>query len=357
MKDDELNDTGDLSADQGSVLAHEPETVEETLDQTTARQVGHIDLADVTTPLQPDQIKHSAETTGEVSAFGFGQLLNDERVRRGMSISEVAHRLRLSEQQIEAIEAQDFSRLPAAVFLRGYIRNYANLLQLKEIPHLMEAVPQVRPAETAFASKRNSQRFKSIEPVYRPDRGSRAGWLYVVVILAAFAAYTIYQEEMPEQLVPFSSENADQAVSLPSGEGGDQVAIDLALPLSPPSSGLPLVTPAPSGASLPSVATTLPEIPAPSLPVAEIPKAVDSGKKLLHLSFSRESWVKIKDGSGKVILEKTQAGGTVQTIEGTPPLYLVIGNAAGVSRTYNGRKVDLAPYTRGNDDVARFSLE
>ncbi|HNR10907.1 MAG TPA: DUF4115 domain-containing protein [Nitrosomonas europaea] len=44
-------------------------------------------------------------------------------------------------------------------------------------------------------------------------------------------------------------------------------------------------------------------------------------------------------------------------MEGKPPLYLVIGNAAGVSLTYNGRKVDLAPYTRGNDDVARFSLE
>lgn len=358
MKDNELNEAGELSAGRESAFIHESEVSEETFDRTATLQVEHADPAGAITPSQATQTGCAIEAEKiSVAASGFGQLLHDERIRRGMSISEVARRLRLSEQQVEAIEVQDFSRLPAAVFLRGYIRNYANLLQLKEVPLLMEAVPQARPVDTAFASKKNSQRFKAIEPVYRPDRGSRAGWLYVVVILAAFAAYAIYREEIPEQLVSFSSENSDQAIPLNSGDGSDQVAIDLALPLSP-SSESPLVTPVPSGASLPSVAAALPEMPVPSLPVAEVPPgAADGGKKSLHLSFSRESWVKIKDSSGKVILEKTHARGTEQMIEGKPPLYLVIGNAAGVSLTYNGRKVDLAPYTRGNDDVARFSLE
>ncbi|MDF0677756.1 MAG: helix-turn-helix domain-containing protein [Nitrosomonas sp.] len=59
-----------------------------------------------------------------------------------------------------------FPETPAAVFLRGYIRNYANLLQLDDVPLLMEAVPRARPVDTVFASKRNAQRFKAIEPVY-----------------------------------------------------------------------------------------------------------------------------------------------------------------------------------------------
>ncbi|MCC6915900.1 helix-turn-helix domain-containing protein [Nitrosomonas sp.] len=365
MKNDELDDkTDELRTDQESAPAHESGAVRDISEQIAIPQVKHIDSADTAASFQSAPAENSAgaekvNTAAPVS--GFGQLLHDERIRCGMSISEVARHLRLSEQQVEAIEAQDFSRLPAAVFLRGYIRNYANLLRLGEVPLLMEAVPQARPVDTVFTGKRNSQRFKAIEPAYRSDRGGRAGWLYVVVILAAFAAYAIYREEIPEHLVSFSPENTDQVIPLNSGEGSDQVAIDLALPLSSPSAELPLtppalVTPAPSGASLPSVAATLPEIPAP-LPAADAPGAANDGKKSLHLSFSRESWVKIKDSSGRVILEKTHARGTEQTIEARPPLYLVIGNAAGVSLVYNGRKVDLAPYTRGNDDVARFSLE
>lgn len=354
MKDNELDERDGLAPDQKSDLIRDAEPVE-TSDQVVSLQVEPAD----TMSYSPAQAGDPAEAAiaGSTAASGFGQILRDARIRRGMNVSDVAHRLRLSEQQVEAIEAQDFSRLPAAVFLRGYIRNYANLLQLDDVPLLMEAVPQARPVDTVFASKRNAQRFKAIEPVYRSGRSSRGGWLYIVVILAALAAYGIYRDEVPEQLVSFSTEDTDQVMSSISADGNDQIAIDLALPLSSSSSELPLVTPAPAGAGLPSVATILPELPVPSVPAAEIPKASDDGKKSLHFSFSRDSWVKIKDSSGRVILEKTHSRGTEQTIEGKPPLYLVIGNAAGVSLTYNGRKVDLAPYTRGNDDVARFSLE
>lgn len=277
-----------------------------------------------------------------------------------MNIGEVAHRLRLSEQQIEAIEAQDFPRLPAAVFLRGYVRNYANLLQLDDTTLLVEAVPQSRPADSVFTSKNPSQRFKAIEPVYQSDRGGRSGWLllYVAVILAAFAAYGFYHEEMPEKMAPYMLNEGDQVIQSGSSSENDQVAIDLALPLSPTASvSSPMAPPASASVNLPPAAAVLPALPAPSAPVADTAKAPDNGKKSLHFVFSKDSWVKIKDSNGQVILEKINSRGTEQTIEGEPPLYLVIGNAAGVSLTYNGRKVDLAPYTRGNDDVARFSLE
>lgn len=355
MKDNELDEKEGLTTGQKSDFIHEAESVEETLDQTVSLQTESASMMSYS-PVQADDPAGTI-AAGGTTASGFGQLLRDARIRRGMNVGEVAHRLRLSEQQVEAIEAQDFSRLPAAVFLRGYIRNYANLLQLDDVPLLMEAVPQARPVDTVFASKRNAQRFKAIEPVYRSGRSSRGGWLYIAVILAALAAYGIYRDEVPEQLVSFSAEDTDQVMSSISADGNDQVAIDLALPLSSSASGLSLVTPVPAGAGLPPVATTLPELPTPSVPAAEVPKASDDGKKSLHFSFSRDSWVKIKDGGGRVILEKTHLRGTEQAIEGKPPLYLVIGNAAGVSLTYNGRKVDLAPYTRGNDDVARFSLE
>ena len=48
-------------------------------------------------------------------------------------------------------------------------------------------------------------------------------------------------------------------------------------------------------------------------------------------------------------------GRTTQAIAGSPPLDVVIGNAADVTLTWKGQRVDLAPYTRGN--VARLTLE
>jgi cytoskeleton protein RodZ len=62
----------------------------------------------------------------------------------------------------------------------------------------------------------------------------------------------------------------------------------------------------------------------------------------------------VRDRDGRVLLSGMNRGGTTQSLAGTPPLDLVIGNAADVSVTYRGQPVDLNPYTRQN--VARFTL-
>jgi len=334
-------------------------SIGENFDQTVSSRSGHMETISLSQTAQID-FPVGAEKTPDAAAPNFGQRLHDERIRRGMSVGEVAHRLRLSEQQIEAIEAQDFSRLPAAVFLRGYVRNYASLLQLDDTTLLVEAIPQSRPVDNIFSDRNPVRRFKAMEPVSQSSRGSRGGWLlYVAVIVAAFAAYGIYHEEIPEQVASYMSDEGDQVVQPSNLDGGNnQVAMDLALPLSPTASVTPsMVPPVPADINLPPVAAILPAPPVSAVPAADTTKVPDGNKKSLHFVFSRDSWVKIKDSNGQVILEKINPRGTEQVVEGAPPLYLVIGNAAGVNLTYDGRKVDLAPYTRGSDDVARFSLE
>ena len=358
MKDNEIDKKDMPGTDQNSVADNNIGATQENSDQDASFRPERLETIPSFQTTQAN-LSIDSEKTGGAATPNFGQRLHDERIRRGMNIGEVAHRLRLSEQQIEAIEAQDFSKLPAAVFLRGYVRNYANLLQLDDTTLLVEAVPQSRPADSVFTSRNPSQRFKAMEPVYQSGRGGRSGWLlYVAVILAAFVAYGFYHEEIPEKMAPYMLNEGDQVIQSGSSSGNDQVAIDLTLPSSPTASVSSSVAPPASvGVNLPSAAAILPALPAPSAPVADTAKAPDNGKKSLHFVFSKDSWVKIKDSNGQIILEKINSRGTEQTIEGEPPLYLVIGNAAGVSLTYNGRKVDLAPYTRGNDDVARFSLE
>jgi cytoskeleton protein RodZ len=44
-----------------------------------------------------------------------------------------------------------------------------------------------------------------------------------------------------------------------------------------------------------------------------------------------------------------------QTVSGTPPFELALGNAPDVGVTFRGQALDLAPYTRGS--VARVALK
>ena len=71
-------------------------------------------------------------------ASGPGQLLKSTRESAGISIRDVSAQLRLDERTVAALEADDFSHLPAPTFVRGYLRGYARLLGVPVGP-VMEA--------------------------------------------------------------------------------------------------------------------------------------------------------------------------------------------------------------------------
>ena len=82
--------------------------------------------------------------------------------------------------------------------------------------------------------------------------------------------------------------------------------------------------------------------------------AAPAAGETIALAFKDYSWTEVRDRDGRVILSGMNRGGTSQSVSGTPPLELVIGNASDVRVTYRGNPVDLAPHTRQN--VARFKL-
>lgn len=56
---------------------------------------------------------------------GPGTLLAAARIRHGLPLSEIADRTRIARQVLEAIESENWSALPAQVYVRGFIRLYA----------------------------------------------------------------------------------------------------------------------------------------------------------------------------------------------------------------------------------------
>ena len=75
-----------------------------------------------------------AETEAAETQQSAGQLLRAARLVRGMSVEDVARQLRLSVRQITALEEDDYSKLSGGTFLRGFVRNYAKLVQVDAAP-------------------------------------------------------------------------------------------------------------------------------------------------------------------------------------------------------------------------------
>jgi len=64
--------------------------------------------------------------------LSLGALLKDEREKKGLSLDEVAKITRLRKHFLEALENEDWDILPAPVFMKGFIKSYAQTLGLDE---------------------------------------------------------------------------------------------------------------------------------------------------------------------------------------------------------------------------------
>lgn len=62
----------------------------------------------------------------------FGERLKRERELREVSLEEVAKATRISERFLQALENEDWSKLPGGVFGRGFVRTTARYLGLDE---------------------------------------------------------------------------------------------------------------------------------------------------------------------------------------------------------------------------------
>lgn len=71
---------------------------------------------------------------------GIGETLRSNRERRGITVEQVAQDTRISLRFIEALEDEQFDELPAPVYVRGFLRSYANYLKIDPQPLLDQLV-------------------------------------------------------------------------------------------------------------------------------------------------------------------------------------------------------------------------
>lgn len=301
---------------------------------------------------------------------GIGHQLRAARMARSMSIEDVSRQLRISVQQIEAIEKEDFAKLPGRTFLRGFIRNYTNLMQLDPAP-ILKLLPQSQPIGVTANSKFQTQELSftsrkawsgydynlSKGHDYREKKGHGFLLKAVILLLLLLVGYSIYQSVNWDHISFFNKETNTE-VPLDTGDESGMGMMELELPLPPviPLDGqdTEYLTQSMEIAPLENNALSPGGLLTSSVPQDN---SLNSGLGTLNFKFMDESWVEVRDRTGNVIFEQLNAGGSEQSIDGKRPLSLVVGNAASVNLTFNGRSIDLAPYTDKIKGVARFTLE
>jgi cytoskeleton protein RodZ len=117
-----------------------------------------------------------------------GEKLRLAREARGIALREISEQTRISIRYLEAIEADDYKRLPGGIFNRSFIRAYAKFVGVEENAALEDYARTLR--ERGESDDEGSKSHQSL--VYTDDGmgSSRSGMktlILAIVILAALS--------------------------------------------------------------------------------------------------------------------------------------------------------------------------
>ena len=321
-----------------------------------------------------------------ISGSGCGNVLKAARELQGLSIHEVCGQLRLGVKQIQAIEQDDFEKLPQPSIVRGFIRNYARLLNIDVTPVLeayQRMVPNTAPLPLSVRSNASPSIIDKPARVIRPQRILT---FFIFLILAAILAYFYINHIKPQALKNASlaldvdeiSETTGQDINAPSTATDpattpalvadatgtpDNTAAAAVLPATEPAVGNPVELP-PAAAAEPAINaasstdSTIVSTPTPAannVVESTTLKSVDPQKAMLVFRVSEDSWVRIEDMQGKKILSEVLTAGSEHNVVAEKPVNVIVGHAQGTQLTIDNQPYDLTQATRGR--VARIQLK
>lgn len=291
----------------------------------------------------------SETTSGAAVGIPMGARLKRAREARGLSAQQVAQSLRLDLQVIEALERDDYSRLPALTFVRGYLHNYARLVDVDEAA-IAQALPDAGATPAQALQRRAVAKHRSVRPALPWGK-----WLQRLVILVVLAAVLAW-------LYPMALEWWQDRDLAETDTTGEQLALPArpVVPSPTPPTTVPeqeptLALPLPIPSSAPPAPVAKIEITPPATAVVPVPEPPAAAPQVdLVLVFVGDSWAEVRDSQRRLLFEMVRAGSR-KALKGTPPFQLLLGNAPGVQVEYRGQAFDHSPHSRGN--VARFTLD
>jgi len=264
----------------------------------------------------------SSSQTMPASSPGVGERLRDARMEAGLTVADVATRLRMQLRVVDALEAEDWARLGAPVFIRGQLRSYLRLLKLPE--SLADAVSDanVRPPELTP---------RTYTPPMQRMLDKAMGRAVYVVITALIA--------VPVWVATRSHVDNSRPVETASlGLDGN---------LQTPAEASRPARPTPVTASLGALPKRAPAVPA-------APESDAQAGTGLVMRFSGDSWIEVIGPDGAQVEQALVQAGQERRFEAGTVSRVKLGNATAVEVSSGGDVQDLSRFQRAN--VARFTV-
>jgi len=256
----------------------------------------------------------------------FGENLRREREMRGVTLQEISSATKIGVRFLQALEGEQFDRIPGGIFTRSFIRTYAKYLGLDEEQVLAEYRLAV-PSSAEF----DLSRLTASSSASRPDRakGPVAALLLAAVLLGVGYLLHRYARRVSEPQVspaPATAASASREASGPPAPSNPPAVVEPAKgPATPPpeASGTGLAQGASAPASNTGADRTPPALPAPA------------DGLVLQIAATEQSWVAI-EADRKTVLQRVLEVGEIKTVQAKESVDLTTGNALGLVLTLNG---------------------
>ncbi|MFC2342382.1 MAG: helix-turn-helix domain-containing protein [Negativicutes bacterium] len=252
-----------------------------------------------------------------------GDILRSEREKQRLTIKDVENETSIRALYIEAIEKGDQKALPSEVYVKGFIRNYADFLHLdadalarqyrEEIHGIEEAAPVVAAIPVAEGGEHGpfSSGSDFRERVQKSHRTQNI-LVTVGVILIAFigSIYYFFGDE------PAAKQKPNSAAS------GGMIRQEPPVVRSSASSSKESVSPAAE-----------PSMESATAAAASVNRGVEVSAK-----FTGRCWIQAVT-DGKVVYEGTAEPNQTLSWKGADRIAVTVGNAGAVDIVYNGRSL------------------
>ena len=250
---------------------------------------------------------------------GCGARLRSAREAAGLTVDDVAARLRMPGRVVQSLENEDWSRLGAPVFVRGQVRSYSRLLGLTTAP-MMDAltVGQVEPATLVSRSHIPKAQW------WAEQIGRRLVYMVLTLSLA----------------IPVWVATRQHLAGTAEGVAALDTPVDPATPASQEADRTPR-----------TVVASMTPVAASGQPAA--PSAAATGAEIV-LRTSGKTWLEVFALDGSTLAKELLPAGAERRYTASQVRRMTIGNAAAVSLESRGRPVDPLAHARAN--VARFEV-
>lgn len=263
-------------------------------------------------------------------AQGFGAKLRAARERRGVSLREIANKTKITVSALEALERNDFSRLPGGIFSRAFVRSYATEVGLDPEETIQEFLAQF-PRDASVSAGHPRAAEPEDGEALESDRRIAMTFLRLVGISIPLIGIVLY----------FSSGVRHRSPAEPPSTMTPPPAASVEQPAEVPPAAPAVASDATADASA-----------RPDVPAAEPATATD--QLTVVLSAARPCWVSATV-DGIRAFDRLLQPGDERTLDVRRELLLTAGDAAALSITLNGAPAK--PLGRSGEVVtARFNL-